>query len=1192
MLTGQLRAGTNRLLARVDQLGLAPGFALRVLPPRRAVLTGKVLDAHGKLIRRAVTIAVFQGEREIERIGIDDSGTYHLSLLLERDEPCDIAFTAGEQGCWWLAERLGPGERRVRDATLQPSVSVAGSLTMLDAEQSPHREITVEAVRDGTVVATTLSDEKGHYRFVNLRPGTYRVRCQTPRGYCDCRPAATTNSPAGGAAPARLAVEAGQSQQNVDARFAAFKKGVWQHYDTLDGVPNNRVSAIAPSRGGGLWLQTAGGLGHYDGLRFVTVPGTESLALTAMAVAADGTVWLGTYAGIRRYSGGAVTNFAFTNGLPDEAITSLLVSRSGELWIGTAYGLAVCDGQRQRRFTAADGLTQNDITTLGQTPDGVIWIGTHGGLASYDGQHFRLYTAADGLGGNEVTALECSTTNGVRVATVGSLAQWNGHGFTPLLAAGQSVPRWIRCLYAAPDGRLWLGTQRGVSVLHGQQMINFHANEGLGGGDVSSIVATPEGLLWFGTEGGVARFDPGVANYSTKDGLADNRLFDLGADPDAVWLGMQWGGVGRYDGHGFTTVLPGLYARKLHRTSEGVLWVGCDKGALRLDGTRVLPGSLLTNRWVMAIASDTNGTMWFGAAWSGGGLVRVQTNAAGATVSKTFTPADGLAHNEVNCILCLRDGETWVGTPAGVSKITGDKIQNFAAENGLPSNLIRSLYQAKDGSVWLGTGRGVARYAAGQFRNLSAEHGLPAGRITAIYQSRDGLMWFGTETQGVCVFDGRAFATLDTRDGLAGNAVLAITEDAAGQLWLATAKDGVTCYRRKTVAPQVRLRQIRAGGKLLPETAAPPRLRAEEPVTFSYEAADWLSAPEKRQFRVRLSRLGSQQTPTAPILDVITRKADFDWTPPEPGDYALELQAINLNLVYSAPARRVFSVFRPWHENVAWRALLGLLITTTLLGGYWLAWSNWEHRRQARRLKDLMLEQERATHAAVSRVLEQRTEEWRQATSAALAASEEEARRIGRELHDTLCQDLIGVSRQAEAAALAGVAQEAVSPIMAGRLQNLASLAAAAARQARGLSHLLAVSEPVAAPLEESLQGHVRQLEKLYGFTCELSLGEALPAWSPEQGAHIIRIIREALINAALHAQARRIWVDCLQEDRQFILSISSDGLAPQAPDQWQAGLGLRQMQMRAALLGATLTFRPGVRGAVVQLIIPRSSHS
>lgn len=120
VLTGQLRAGTNRLLARVDQLGLAPGFALRVLPPRRAVLTGKVLDAHGKLIRRAVTIAVFQGEREIERIGIDDSGTYHLSLLLERDEPCDIAFTAGEQGCWWLAERLEPGERRVRDATLQP----------------------------------------------------------------------------------------------------------------------------------------------------------------------------------------------------------------------------------------------------------------------------------------------------------------------------------------------------------------------------------------------------------------------------------------------------------------------------------------------------------------------------------------------------------------------------------------------------------------------------------------------------------------------------------------------------------------------------------------------------------------------------------------------------------------------------------------------------------------------------------------------------------------------------------------------------------------------------------------------------------------------------------------------------------------------------------------------------------------
>jgi signal transduction histidine kinase len=245
-------------------------------------------------------------------------------------------------------------------------------------------------------------------------------------------------------------------------------------------------------------------------------------------------------------------------------------------------------------------------------------------------------------------------------------------------------------------------------------------------------------------------------------------------------------------------------------------------------------------------------------------------------------------------------------------------------------------------------------------------------------------------------------------------------------------------------------------------------------------------------------------------------------------------------------------------------------------------------RRQARELQMELTERRRA-EAELARVLTQRTEEWRQATAAALNASEEEARRIGRELHDTLCQDLIGISRQAEALVLAGVESERVSAALEDRLRRLASLAAAASRRARELSHLLAISEPLDIPLEEALRGHVRQLESLYGFTCELSLGDGLPAWSPEQGAHVLRIIREALVNAVRHAHAHHVWVDCLPEGRQTILSISSDGAPSPTPEMWKAGLGLRQMRMRAALLGAALTFRPGAPGAVVQLILPET---
>ena len=61
-----------------------------------------------------------------------------------------------------------------------------------------------------------------------------------------------------------------------------------------------------------------------------------------------------------------------------------------------------------------------------------------------------------------------------------------------------------------------------------------------------------------------------------------------------------------------------------------------------------------------------------------------------------------------------------------------------------------------------------------------------------------------------------------------------------------------------------------------------------------------------------------------------------------------------------------------------------------------------------------------------------------------------------------------------------------------------------------------------------------------------------------------------------------------MQEQGQTILSISSDGNPAPDPETWKPGLGLRQMRMRAALMGATLTFRPGQQGVVVQLVLPR----
>jgi hypothetical protein len=60
--------------------------------------------------------------------------------------------------------------------------NIEGTLLMLD-DSTPHVAVPVQAIRDGKAIATTLSDEGGKYRFINLKPGQYQLRCQVLGGY-------------------------------------------------------------------------------------------------------------------------------------------------------------------------------------------------------------------------------------------------------------------------------------------------------------------------------------------------------------------------------------------------------------------------------------------------------------------------------------------------------------------------------------------------------------------------------------------------------------------------------------------------------------------------------------------------------------------------------------------------------------------------------------------------------------------------------------------------------------------------------------------------------------------------------------------------------------------------------------------------------------------------------------------------
>ena len=71
---------------------------------------------------------------------------------------------------------------------------------------------------------------------------------------------------------------------------------------------------------------------------------------------------------------------------------------------------------------------------------------------------------------------------------------------------------------------------------------------------------------------------------------------------------------------------------------------------------------------------------------------------------------------------------------------------------------------------------------------------------------------------------------------------------------------------------------------------------------------------------------------------------------------------------------------------------------------------------------------------------------------------------------------------------------------------------------------------------------------------------------------HIVRIAREAIVNAALHGRARRVEVVLSRNGGDIVMRITDDGWG--ITDAHGSGMGLRTMRARAAALGGHLSAR------------------
>jgi signal transduction histidine kinase len=201
-----------------------------------------------------------------------------------------------------------------------------------------------------------------------------------------------------------------------------------------------------------------------------------------------------------------------------------------------------------------------------------------------------------------------------------------------------------------------------------------------------------------------------------------------------------------------------------------------------------------------------------------------------------------------------------------------------------------------------------------------------------------------------------------------------------------------------------------------------------------------------------------------------------------------------------------------------------------------------------------------------------------------LQVSEREKRRIGRDLHDGLCQHLAATALNCQLLREELAEQGSPGAPRAQKIVELIEKSIRLSRQsARGLDPVALDAEGLMAALEEM----AATTTDLFRIPCTFECESPVLIHDSAVAEHLFRIAQEAVRNAVSHAHAGRIAVTLEATENGLELRIEDDG-AGFDPSRSTGGMGLRIMPIRAQLIGAEFcaTARSG-GGTIISCVLP-----
>lgn len=450
-------------------------------------------------------------------------------------------------------------------------------------------------------------------------------------------------------------------------------------------------------------------------------------------------------------------------------------------------------------YSTKNGLPQSIVNTLFIDSKDRLWIGTYGGgAACYDGVQFKIINRLTGLSNNVVWSILEDSDGKIWFGTDQGVSIYDGKKFTYINESNGLESNFVWSLFRDSKNRIWIGTGSITGsvycVQHGE-IIAYNKPDQLPSKQIYAIHEMPDGTMVFGTyKDGIFWLKDSTFFHKHLNSDKANTVIALNSDS----LGRLWAGT--FDGlhilqdtillnDSVTKDFIGKRITEIH-FGKNATWVSSMSGLACIKNNQTFfynhQNGMITDE-LSSVVEDAWGGVWL--ATANQGLLHLNMNGF-----SHFPTADNNIIAQTTSLFRDSKNRIWIGTEEGGPVYFHDKKFHRLKVENYTWSMIRCYFEDNTGNIWIGTShQGIFRFDGKSIVNYSKDQGLVSNSIWTIQQDKYNYIWLGTQWSALKLTDDTVYI-FNENNGFAHYQVISSFKDATANLWFGTFGGGVTYY--------------------------------------------------------------------------------------------------------------------------------------------------------------------------------------------------------------------------------------------------------------------------------------------------------------------------------------------------------------------------------------------------------------